>query len=156
MNSIARLATIFGLAALLFCIAALFTTRASAVPVLVPDNGSGSAQMPILADYIGETDMQIIDGLPAATTIDIDAILMTPAAAQEVAGGTLGGTASGGGGGTLFNWTMTGTGALAGFNRDINIPSSASILSFPANPPLDSQARFEVHAEPRTNNAPLQ
>jgi hypothetical protein len=132
-----------------------FTASPSrAVPVLVPDAG-GTAQMPILSDHIGGTPMQIVAGLPPATTIDIAALWKAPLLYEEIPGGTLGGTQAGGGG-TLFNWTMTGTGSLLGFNRVINMPGASSLLSFPATPPLDTQAGFEVHAAPRTLGDPMQ
>jgi hypothetical protein len=130
-----------------------FVHSAAALPVTVPDNGFGTAQMPILSDYAGETLMQIIDGLPAGTTIDIVASLTTPGTYVEVAGGSLGGTQSGGGGAPVFTWLMNGTGALAGFNRFINMPVNGNLLSFP-NAMAD--AGFEVHAAPRINGAPLQ
>ena len=128
---------------------------ASAFPVLVPDNGFGTAQLPILSDHVAQSPMQIVDGLPVGTTIDIAALLEAPLLYEEVPGGMLGGTKSGGGG-PLFNWQMTGTGTLLGFNRNIIMPGAFSLLSFPATPPLDTQAGFEVHAAPRTNYAPLQ
>lgn len=130
---------------------------AHAAPVFVPDNGFGTAQMPILADYVGETPMQIIDGLPAFSTIDIDAVLKAPPQYVEVPGGSLGGTKSAGGTGTLFHFEMQGTGAMAGYNRIFNFPAStATVLTF-NDPPFDvNPGSFEVHAAPRTNNAPLQ
>ena len=66
-----------------------------------------------------------------------------------------GGTKAGGGG-PLLDWQMTGTGALAGFNRHIIMPGVGGVLSFPATPPLDTQSGFEVHTAPRTNGNPLQ
>lgn len=156
MNSISRFPTKPCFPALLCVFTVVITTPATAVPVIVPDNGFGTAQMPILADYVGETPMHIIDGLPPGTTIDIDATLDTPTLYVEVAGGSLGGTKSGGGGAPVFNWQLNGTGALAGFNRVINMPVANNVISFPSPPFIANNAGFEVHAAPRTLNAPLQ
>jgi hypothetical protein len=143
--------------ALLFSCVALLSAPAAAAPVFVPDNGFGTAQMPILADYVGETPMQIIDGLPAFTTIDIDAVLKTPPVYGEVPGGSLGGTKSGGGTGTLFHFEMQGTGAMAGYNRIFDFPAATSTVLTFNDPPFDvNPGSFEVHAAPRANNAPLQ
>lgn len=148
-----HLQPVAALAAVLVSLA-LAASPSRAVPVLVPDAG-GTAQMPILSDYTGETPMQIVDGLAPGDTIDIAALLKAPLLYEEIPGGSLGGTQAGGGG-TLFNWQMTGTGTLLGFNRVINIPGASALLSFPATPPLNTQAGFEVHAAPRTLGDPLQ
>lgn len=148
-----HLQPVAALAAVLVSLA-LAASPSHAVPVLVPDAG-GTAQMPILSDYAGETPMHIIDGLAPGDTIDIDAVLEAPLLYEEVPGGILGGTMSGGGG-PLFTWQMTGTGTLAGFNRLIVMPAANSVLSFPATPPLNTQGTFEVHAAPRTLGDPLQ
>jgi hypothetical protein len=142
------------LTALVAALTPLIAAPASAV--LVPDAG-GTAQMPILSDYLGQTPMQISAGLPPATTIDIAATLEAPLLYEEVSGGSLGGTKSGGGG-PVFTWNMTGTGALLGFNRTIVMPAGGNVLSFPAvmTPTLNAQSGFEVHAAPRTNGCPLQ
>jgi hypothetical protein len=130
---------------------------ASAAPVFVPDNGFGTARVPILADYLSETPMLIDAGLPPGSTVDIDAVLETPVVYAEQAGGSLGGTKSGGGGGGLFTWQMQGTGVFAAFSRTITFPVQAGgVLSF-ADPAFNViGADFEVHAAPRTLNAPLQ
>jgi hypothetical protein len=113
--------------------------------------------MPLLADYTGQTPMQIVDGLPVGSVINIGAVLKTPTVYLEIPGGSLGGTKSGAGNGLLFTWQMQGTGAYAGYNRALNFPaSSANVLTF-NNPPFDVvPGTFEVHAAPRTNNAPFQ
>ncbi len=159
MKSIASVAFNFGFIALLVCCGALLVAApAGAVPVIVPDNGSGTADVPILADYVGETPMQISDGFPMGSTIDIVATLETPTVYAEQAGGSLGGTMSGGGGG-LFTWQMQGTGNFLGYNRTLNFglaPGGGGVLSF-FDPAFNATgADFEVHAEPRTLSAPLQ
>jgi hypothetical protein len=145
-------------AALVFALSSV----ASAVPAIVPDNGSGTAHMPIRAPYYSQNPMNIIDGLPAATTVQIDAVLNAPTVTDEVSGGILAGTASGGGGAPLFTWTMQGTGLLAGYNRVLSFPINPggdNILSFPstefdAGDPFG--APYEIHAAPRIANAPIQ
>jgi hypothetical protein len=152
MRSILKLAACAASFSLGLCLA----QPAAALPVFVPDNGFGTAHVPILADYAGETPMQIIDGLPAATTIDIIASLNTPSLYVEEAGGSLGGTRSGGGGTPVFTWVMNGTGALAGFNRIINMPVAGNVISFPSPPFIANDASFEVHTAPRMNGAAFQ
>jgi hypothetical protein len=125
-----------------------------AVPVLVPDAG-GTAQLPILSDHIGQTPMQIVNGLPPASSIDIGALWKAPLLYEEVPGGSLGGTQAGGGG-PLFQWNMTGTGLLTGFNRSITMPGAFGVISFPATPPLNTQSGFEIHAAPRSVGNPNQ
>lgn len=112
--------------------------------VIVSDNGFGTGAMPVAADYATETPMQIIDGLPAATTIDIAGIFKAPTASAETTGGVLGGNISGGD--TVFQWTMTGSGSLSGFNRIINLPIDQNVGSVPAT----STFGFETHSAPRT------
>jgi hypothetical protein len=160
MKSITNVAAKFGCTTLLFCCAVLLAAPAGAAQVFVPDNGFGTAQVPILADYVSETPMQIIDGL-GGSTIDIDATLETPTVYSnpEQAGGSLGGTKTGGGGGGLFTFQMQGTGLFAGYNRTLNFgvaPGPGGVLSFPDANFNATAADFEVHTAPRTLNAPLQ
>ena len=107
-------------------------------PCFVPDNGTGTADHPPVypLGYVGQ--MQIVNGLPPGTTIDISASLLAFAGLVQVPGGTLGGrqetwTAT-------MPMTLTGTGSLLGFNRNINLPISAG----------------ESHSAPRTLFAPSQ
>lgn len=134
-----------------------FAISASAAPVFVPDNGFGTAQMPILADYTAETPLQIIDGLDPGNSIDIATILKSPPVFGEVAGGSLGGTKAGGGTGILFEMQMQGTGAFAFYNRNLNFPASnGTVLSF-NDPPFDvNPGTYEIHTAPRTNGAAFQ
>jgi hypothetical protein len=105
---------------------------------VVPDNGSGTADHPpsCPSGYAGQ--MEILDGLIPAATIDVAAILGSFAGLVQVPGGSLLGMKE--------NWTgtmslaLTGTGTLLGFNRNINLPVSAG----------------ESHSAPRTPFAPSQ
>lgn len=112
---------------------------------LVADNGFGTATLPPLTTgatcvYLGP--MEIIDGLPAGTTIQIAASIGNFFNVVETPGGALGGTSSAYDG--LCTMQMTGTGALLGFNRTITIP-------------LNSGGGFNILAwAPRTAFAPVQ
>lgn len=117
----------------------------------VPDNGSGTADMPLHHDYTARDPMYILDGLPPGTSITIGAIHTAPTSTVEQPGGTLGGTQSAGIG-SGFLWQMQGTGTLAGFNRTVFLPFSQAVASFPAPP----GAGYEVHAGPRTPYALVQ
>ena len=125
----------------------------TAFGVVVADNGAGTAYMPIHAPYKQESPMQIIDGLPAGTTIQLPGQMIAPLATAEQAGGSLGGTQSAAE--TGFSWNLQGTGGLTGFSRPVFIPlsSGGTVASFPAAPP---NSGIEVHAAPRTAFAPVQ
>jgi hypothetical protein len=85
---------------------------------VVPDSAGTAALPPLGCEYTTpDGDMQIVDGLPAGTTIDIDAVLKDFFGVISGAGGNLGGereTYIGG-----LQLPMTGTGALAAFNRNM-------------------------------------
>jgi hypothetical protein len=134
------------------------TTVAAAVQVIVPDNGSGTAAMPIHADYLSQSPMHIIDGLPIGSQVNIDAVHNAPLVAAEQHGGSLGGTQSAGGG-PLFTWNMQGVGAYAGYNRTLSFPPAppgGGVISF-FDPAFNTiGASYEVHAAPRTLGAPVQ
>ncbi len=117
-----------------------------------PDNGTGTADLPpVGCEYpTPNGDMHIVDGLPAGTTIEIDAThknfvcspggsvcSFPPGVTCRQPGGSLGGEKE------CFDsqldMPMVGTGALLGFNRLIAMPVS-----------------FEAHTAPRTLGAPVQ
>lgn len=109
---------------------------------IVPDPGSGTAELPPLGcDYRSPAEsMEIVDGLPPGSTITLQpvnhdfACLMNPCGQP---GGALGGDAE------IYDSTLTldlaGTGALAGFNRTLELP-----------------AANETHSAPRTPGDPVQ
>lgn len=113
-------------------------TEPPACPCIVGDNGGGTANHPpgCPSGYSGQ--MAIIDGLPPGTTIDIAAIIASFAGLVQIPGGGLGGNKE--------NWTatmpltLTGTGTLVGFNRNIIMPVSSG----------------ESHSAPRIPFAPSQ
>lgn len=116
---------------------------------VVPDNGSGTADHPPGCPNGYSGQMEITDGLPGGTTIDIAAIIANFAGLTQVLGGTLGGNQE--------NWTatapltLTGTGTLLGFNRNINMGMTGESHSAPRTPFAPSQnfatVLFTLHGQ---------
>jgi hypothetical protein len=124
----------------------VWTTNPVAPFCGAPDNGSGTAELPATADdceYIAPDEvMEIIDGLPPGTTIEMDPIydwFDCNSLPCETTGGSLGGTVSDLDGATL-DLTVSGTGDLTGFNRHLSVPISTA----------------EFHWAPRTPGDPVQ
>ncbi|MBK7769584.1 MAG: hypothetical protein IPI48_03350 [bacterium] len=138
-----RNARILRIVATLTCLAAV-PAAAFAECCIVQDNGFGTATLPPLTTgatclYLGT--MEISDGLPVGSTIQISASIGYFFNVIESPGGALGGTESTWDG--LCSMQMTGTGALLGFNRSLSFP----LNGFPNN----------VFAwAPRTPFAPVQ
>jgi hypothetical protein len=118
----------------------------------VPDNGSGTAQLPPPGcPYLSPDEVHlIIDGLPADTTIELGTIhteficrennavcSFTPGVDCSEVGGSLGGEKECMASHLLLN--MHGTGGMAGFARMINLPVA-----------------FETHIGPRMPGQPMQ
>jgi len=116
---------------------------------LVPDNGEGTADLPPQGcAYAGLDDMQILNGLPAGSSIDIAATQRdftcptssavcsfappVPGVDCDAAGGTLGGEMACAD--STLAMHMTGTGALLGFNRTINLATGLEMHMAPHNP----------------------
>jgi hypothetical protein len=127
--------------ALIFFIAIAATTAQPAwgQPCVVPDDGSGTVQLPPAGcAYLSPAEVHmIIDGLPPGTTIEVSAehsqflnIITSP-------GGTLGGEIESFE--SYLYLTMTGTDSLAGFSRTLTLPVGS-----------------EVHTGPRTPGDPVQ
>jgi hypothetical protein len=136
------------------CIGLISTPAATPVwGQIVPDgpNMAGTADLPIALPYYNVGGQwHIMDGLPPASTIDIDAVMTAPSSGNEQAGGTLGGTRATGVGITL-ELNMQGTGAMAGFSRPlVVIPLDQDVATLP--PP----GNYEMHAAPRMLAAPVQ
>ena len=127
--ALCALATLFGASSAL----------AQAYCCTLPDNGGGTIDMPptCIDGYVG--DMHIVEGLPAGTTIELAASLRD-FVGNEVVGGSLGGTT------TAFTASlqlaMTGTGALAGFNRLINVAMNGQ-MDFGPRIPGDAVQAFD-------------
>ena len=143
-----------GAAVLLAALVGLSST-ASAAPCNVADNGTGTITLPpIGCEYLSPDEVHvIIDGLPPGTTIELSPIHkdflcdigygagcseLIPPGTCEQPGGSLGGNLD------CFNSTLelqvTGTGALAGFNRTLFL----------------QQGSTEIHTGPRTPGDPVQ
>lgn len=121
------------LATLTAALCALTATSAlaQAYCCMLPDNGNGTVDMPppCLDGYVG--NMHIVEGLPAGTTIEL-AVSLHDFVGNEVPGGSLGGTATPFT--ALLHFNVSGTGALAGFNRSINVAMNGQMDSGPRSP----------------------
>ncbi|MBL8746918.1 MAG: hypothetical protein JNK58_11245 [Phycisphaerae bacterium] len=126
----------------------------SAAVFTAPGNGFGTVDMPpnpgVYTTPSG--DMHIIDGLPAGTTVDIDASLHTffynamsglyTGPGAHVPGGSLGGDIDRSDG--TLTMPMIGTGALLGYNRVLNLPVSFEIHGAPRGPAFSSPQSFDT------------
>lgn len=133
----------------------LASAAAAAPPCVVPDNGTGTVDLPPAGcEYPGETagDLYVItDGLPAGATIEMVPIhknwicglplgtctILPPFGVCELPGGSLGGTASCAG--AVVEFQVSGTGSLAGFLRTLAV-----------------QLDWEQHDAPRLPGDPVQ
>lgn len=126
----------------------------SAAPCEVPDNGSGTADLPPAGcEYEGDSsggsnDKYVItDGLPPGTTIEMVPIhkdficnsdfsfscaVPLPPGTCEGPGGVFGGNAVCAD--SVVELQVTGTGALAGYNRTLVVPIKWEAHSGPRNP----------------------
>jgi hypothetical protein len=117
-------------------------------PCVVPDNGTGTVTLPPMGcEFMSPDEMfEIIDGLPAGTTIEMPGILKDficdqsgggcslplPTNECEMQGGSLGGH------GHCFEATLEldvyGTGQLDGFHRSLAVPVFCEVHTGPRNP----------------------
>lgn len=129
-------------------------SEAAAAPCVVPDAGGTVVLPPAGCDYLSPAEVHmIVDGLPPGTTIELapihrDFICGENPANPNICPGFLPGQCEEPGGAlggkrdcfqSVLEMQMTGTGALAGFNRVIPLP-----------------AVTEVHTGPRTPGDPVQ
>ncbi|MCK5126547.1 MAG: hypothetical protein KAR42_09845 [candidate division Zixibacteria bacterium] len=103
------------------------------------DNGLGTVDLPpVPCPYISNDEvMEIIDGLPPGTTIEMDPQLDTYTNIVRAPGGSLGGEIENFDAMLLLN--MVGTGDLTGFTRTVSLPLV-----------------MEFHQGPRINGDPIQ
>ncbi|UCD16672.1 MAG: hypothetical protein JSV44_09445, partial [Candidatus Zixiibacteriota bacterium] len=101
---------------------------------IIPDNGSGSANMPpVGCEYISPDERwMIIDGLPPGTTIEFETILKNFLNVVINSGGSLGGYFEQFD--ATLDMTVTGTGELTGFDRHISVPLTCETHSGPRSP----------------------
>lgn len=104
---------------------------------IAPDNGSGTATMVAQCPFGSTSTMDIINGLPPGSTIECAPTLTNHFGIVEFPGGSLLGTISQYQSMLLLN--MAGTGAYAGYLRNVALPMQS-----------------EVHHGPRTPGLPLQ
>ncbi len=103
-------------------------------PCTVTDTGGGVVVLPPEGcHYLSPADVHmIIDGLPAGTTIELDAshqrFLNINAAPDIVSGGETESFDS------TLDLQIQGTGSLAGFSRHINVPVACQVQTGPRNP----------------------
>jgi hypothetical protein len=130
--------TYIGLVVFLLVSAAMLPYTVFGQCCLAPDNGSGTVDFPADCAYNHPfVPMMIVDGLPAGSTLELRGPLTDFYNVVNSAGGTLGGERC-----TFdayIDWTVTGTGDLAGFNRHLSVPVSG-----------------EIHIGPRTPGDPVQ
>jgi hypothetical protein len=132
-------------------VAVFFVASATAAaPCEVPDNGTGTVDLPPLGcEYPGDTAgdiYEIVDGLPPGTTIQMVPVHKgffcamalgtctgpVPGGICEVPGGSLGGNLACAQPDVQLD--ISGTGLLASFNRFITIPLDWEAHSGPRNP----------------------
>jgi hypothetical protein len=104
-------------------------------PCLGRDNGFGTVDFPVeTCKYIAALGhmMQIVDGLPPGDTIDIQPTLHSYANVVVSPGGSLGGEIHQFD--AVLSLDMTGTGGMAGFSRNIDLPVTIEIHSGPHTP----------------------
>src|SRR3990172_9259306 len=113
-------------------IALLAVAPVGAGVLTLPDNGTGTASLPPAPwPYANrlEQPLMIIDGLPAGTTININALHGNYHNMVEGPGGLLGGNLERFD--AFLQMSLTGTGGLAGYNRLLNMSTSSETHSGP-------------------------
>jgi len=97
------------------------------------DNGTGTINLPPVCPFGTPVNpFMIVDGLPPGTTIEIPIELVEMTLTGTSPGGSLGGEIHQFD--AVMELNMMGTGALAGFNRTIQIPVSGEMHSAPRTP----------------------
>ncbi len=98
-----------------------------------PDNGTGTVDFPADCDYDHPAEpMRIVEGLPIGSTLELVGPLTDFINVLNMPGGDLGGEIC-----TFdatLDWTVTGTGDLAGLSRHLWVPVSGEIHTGPRNP----------------------
>lgn len=114
---------------------AVYAAPALPPPCNVPDNGMGTVNLPPAGcEYLTATQVhEIINGLPAGTTIELAPIhknfICETTGSCGVPGGPLGGETETFTSTAVFQ--ITGTGALAGWNRLLSVPLNVQIATAP-------------------------
>lgn len=123
-----------------FALSALFALAICIIPAPVlgdccvaPDNGSGTVTFPADCPYAHPSEpMVITEGLPLGTTLVFDGPLTDFYNVVNTTGGLLGGEICAFE--AYFDWTVSGTGSLLGFNRHLLVWVQGEIHIGPRNP----------------------
>ena len=136
-------------AVLLLLVTSLIASAALADPCVLPDNGTGTVDLPPEGcDYLSPDEVhEIIDGLPPGTTIELDPIHDRFFTTSRTPGGTLGGEIE------VFestlDLTISGTGELAGFNRHLEVPINCEVHTGPYAEVFHRAGRTDRQADVR-------
>jgi len=99
----------------------------------MPDNGNGTADFPPLCPYDSETEViEVVEGFPPGSGLYFDGPMTGIHNADEVPGGTMGGTISFFD--VFFEWEVTGFGEMDGFQRQLSMPVFLEVHTGPRNP----------------------
>jgi hypothetical protein len=103
-------------------------------PCYVPGNGSGTVDLPPPnCPYLSPADVhQIINGLPAGTTIRLGAQHQDFFNVTHTPGGPLGGEVENFQ--SVLTLDLNGTGSLSGFHRTLNVPAQCQTNTAPRSP----------------------
>src|SRR5688500_9841837 len=141
MNRIRILASHRKLASAVMCLASFLAQQAAAVPVTAPDNGFGTATIPPTGETYYGAQMQILNGMPPGSTIDIDNPLYhnfsrvtdfeNPAGPLNYGDGNFSDFVA------QLTLPMQGTGAFSTYTRTVVIPLAISgqLMRFDARSP---------------------
>jgi hypothetical protein len=128
MRPVARISVSSALAAVIAVI--LASGSAWALPCLVPDNGSGTADLPpVGCGYASEGPLVIVDGLPPGSPIQAMSSMDSFFDITYAVGGVLGGERE------MFHASLpmhlVGTGVFTGYDRVVNMPIICETHSAP-------------------------
>jgi hypothetical protein len=98
----------------------------------LPDNGAGTVTMPPNCLYGYQGPMQIVDGLPPGSPLQVAAKLYNFSAVVEAPGGTMGGTAATFS--AVIDLALVGTGVFNGFVQTVPIANTGEIHTAPRAP----------------------
>ena len=110
----------------------LLAPHALAQSCVLPDNGTGTVDLPPACPDGYQGDMTIVDGLPPGSTLEIEATLTDFLNMTTIPGGSLGGEIHQFD--ATLQWQLSGTGDFTGFSRQLWIPVSGVMHSGPRNP----------------------
>ena len=132
-------AALAGSVASIAAVIILHAGAVSAVPCIVPDNGFGTADLPPAGcGYASEGLLHVIDGLPPGSQLDTPGLIDSFFDIFYFIGGIHGGEREQFKG--MLHLQFSGTGAFAGYNRNLVIPLQCETHSAPRVPATPLQA----------------